>query len=95
MVAVVDLEIDDGIIVGAAAASREFCRLVDRDTPTGVGEFHGRGEAGEPRADDVNGSRHQAIPWRSTATRTRSLFVFTRVRGGAKPRARRSDNIWR
>ncbi len=95
VVAVVDIEIDDGIVVGAAAAAGEFRRLVNGDGAARLRKLDGGGETGKAGADDVDDARHQAIPWRRTAPSTWSLLVLTRARGAAKPRARRSARIFR
>ena len=93
MVAVIDLHVDDGIVIGAAASAGEFRRLVDHHALTFGGQLDGGGKAGETGADDVDRAGHQPIPWRISAPTRRSLLVFTGVRGGAQPRARRRVRI--
>ena len=62
MVAVVDVDVDDGIVVGAAAPAGELRRLVDHDALPAAGQLDRGGKAGKPGADDVHGARHQTIP---------------------------------
>ena len=56
------VEVDDGIVIGAAASAGEFRRLVDHDAPPVAGQLDRGGKAGKPGADDVDVAGHQAIP---------------------------------
>ena len=59
MVAVVDGEIGRSVEIGTAAAAGLLRRLVDMHLQAGIAQPHGRGKAGNPGADDVDGLGHQ------------------------------------
>ena len=61
MVAVVDGEIGGGVEIRPAAAAGLLRGLVDVHPVTGVGQPHGRREAGHAGADDMSVFLHQMI----------------------------------
>ena len=50
------------VVVGAAAAAGELRRLVQDDALAAPGKLDRRRKAGQPGADDMHRTAHQAIP---------------------------------
>jgi hypothetical protein len=61
MIAIVDRHPERGIVIGAAAAAGESGGLVHHNALALPGEPHRRRQAGEARANDVNGAIHQRM----------------------------------
>jgi hypothetical protein len=59
VIAVVDLHVERGIVVRAAAPARLPGRFVQDDRCARLGEPNGGRQPGETRADDVNRAPHQ------------------------------------
>ncbi len=60
MIAIVDIHVQRGVEIGAAAPAGLRRRLVERDLGA-VAKLHRRRQAGEAGANDMN-PRHQNIP---------------------------------
>jgi len=87
MVAVVDLQAELLIEIGAAASARDFGGFVNKDARARVGEFDRRRKASKACADDMYMRRPHRSLLPSMASSIRSLLRLIGLRGGSKPRS--------
>src|ERR1700722_4163964 len=85
MIAVVDDDAERRVEIGPAAAARERRSFMHDDVTPGVDQAHGRAQAGDARADNMNHAAVHRMPYRRRAPSRRRRLVLTRRRGGAKP----------
>src|SRR6185312_7703960 len=95
MVAVVDGEVGRRVEIGTATAARGLRGFVKAHEPTGIGEPHGGGKAGDSGADNVNSLLHQMKAYRKMIPSRVILLTRTGARGAANPRSSNKSRIAR
>src|SRR5271156_2753460 len=85
MIAVVDDDTERRVEIGPTAAAGERRSLMHHDLTSGVDKAHGRAQARNARADDMDRASAHRMPYRRRAPSRRSRLALARRRGGAKP----------
>ena len=91
--AIVDLHVERGIEIGAAASSRLLGRFMERDANPESRQLYGRRETRETGADDVHDSGTHRARQRTRIQIRRPRRSFTAARGAFQPRATNCDRI--
>ena len=93
MIAIVDLHVERGIEIGAAASSRLLGRFMERDANPESRQLYGRRETRDPSADDVDDAAAQRTKQRTRLQIRRPRRNLTGARGAVQPRATNCDRI--